>query len=444
MTVSDKSSNIAQLKIEPTIIPRDQHSVSRASISESALKVLYRLKNADYKAYLVGGGVRDILLGREPKDFDVVTDAKPEQIRELFRNCRLIGRRFRLAHVRFGAEIIEVSTFRAPHHVSDQGEGRSSEEGRITRDNVYGDIDDDVWRRDFTINALFYNIKDFSIVDYVGGVKDLEAGQLKLIGDPAQRYVEDPVRMLRAVRFAAKLGLLIHPEAEKPIGEYAYLLEDIPAARLFEEMLKLFMGGCALETFEKLRHYNLFKYLFPQTDHLLDTHEKDYPHAFIMQALKNTDRRLSEGNTVNPAFLIAAFLWEPMRTLADDHIANGLSEIEAVQLAGDTVISKQIPSLSMPRRFTHMARDIWSLQVRLKRIKKRSIRVLMHPKFRAAYDFLLLRAEAGEPLQELVDYWTKEQLEEPLAGKDKIKAGYHKPRSRRRPRNRRKNNSTDS
>jgi poly(A) polymerase len=443
MTVSDKSSNIARLKIEPTIIPRDQHSISRSSISESALKVLYRLKNADYKAYLVGGGVRDILLGREPKDFDVVTDARPEQIRELFRNCRLIGRRFRLAHVRFGDEIIEVSTFRAPHHVSDQDAGRV-EEGRIIRDNVYGDIDDDVWRRDFTVNALFYNIKDFTVVDYVGGVKDLEAGQLKLIGDPSQRYVEDPVRMLRAVRFAAKLGLRIHPEAEKPIGKNADLLEGIPPARLFEEMLKLFMGGCALQTFESLRHYNLFKYLFPQTDHLLDTHEKDYPHTFIMQALKNTDQRINEGSSVTPGFLIAAFLWEPMRVIADDHIGNGLSEMEAVQLAGDTVISKQISSLSIPRRFTQMARDIWSLQVRLKRTNKRSFRVLMHPKFRAAYDFLLLRAEAGEPLQELVDYWTKEQLEEPLAGKDKIKSGYHKPRSRRKPRNRRKKKPSDS
>ncbi len=441
--MSDKSSKIAQLKNEPTIIPRDQHTLSRASISESALKVLYRLKNAEYKAYLVGGGVRDILLGREPKDFDVVTDAKPEQIRELFRNCRLIGRRFRLAHVRFGAEIIEVSTFRAPHHVSDQGEGHV-EDGRIIRDNVYGDIDDDVWRRDFTINALFYNIKDFSIVDYVGGVKDLDAGQLKLIGEPSQRYTEDPVRMLRAVRFASKLGLRIHPEAEKPIGQHAKLLEDIPPARLFEEMLKLFMGGCALQTFESLRHYNLFKYLFPQTDQLLDTHEKDYPHTFIMQALKNTDQRLSEGNSVTPAFLIAAFLWEPMRTIADDHVGNGMSEMEAVQLAGDTVISKQISSLSMPRRFTHMARDIWSLQVRLKRTKKRSHRVLMHPKFRAAYDFLLLRAEAGEPLDDLVEYWTKEQLEEPFAGKEKIKSGFHKSRSRRRPRNHRNNNSADS
>lgn len=443
MTASDNSRKVTQLKIKPTIIPRDQHNISRSSISENALKVLYRLKNAEYKAYLVGGGVRDILLGREPKDFDVVTDAEPEQIRELFRNCRLIGRRFRLAHVRFGDEIIEVSTFRAPHHVSDQGEGHV-EEGRIIRDNVYGDIDDDVWRRDFTINALFYNIEDFSIVDYVGGVRDLEAGQLRLIGDPEQRYVEDPVRMLRAVRFSTKLGLRIHPEAEQPINKNAELLKDIPAARLFEEMLKLFTGGFALQTFESLRHYDLFQYLFPQTDKLLDTQQRDYPHTFIMQALKNTDERINDGNSVAPGFLLAALLWEPMRVLADEHIAHGLSEMEAVQLAGDTVISRQILSTAMPRRITHMARDIWYLQVRLKRIKKRSIRVLMHPKFRAAYDFLLLRAQAGESLQEFVEYWTNEQLDEPLVGKGKIKSGYHKPRSRRRSRKRRSNRSTDS
>ena len=202
--------NISRLKITPTVIPRSQHIISRTQINDNALKVLYRLKNAKYKAYLVGGAVRDILLGKKPKDFDVVTDAKPEQIRELFRNCRLIGRRFRLAHIQFGKEIIEVSTFRAPHHVSDKNEGQAKD-GRIIRDNVYGDIDDDVWRRDFTVNSLFYNIEDFSVVDYVGGIKDLEIGQLRLIGDPAKRYIEDPVRILRAIRFASKLGLKIHP-----------------------------------------------------------------------------------------------------------------------------------------------------------------------------------------------------------------------------------------
>ena len=444
MTQADQNGKIVRLKPEPRIIPRDQHNISRSVISDNALKVLYRLKNAEYKAYLVGGGVRDILLGREPKDFDVVTDAKPEQIRELFRNCRLIGRRFRLAHVRFGDDVIEVSTFRAPHHVSDsKGEGHI-EDGRIIRDNVYGDIDDDVWRRDFTINALFYNIEDFSIIDYVDGVKDLEAGQLRLIGDPAQRYIEDPVRMLRAVRFASKLGLRIHPGTEEPISEYAPLLKNIPPARLFEEISKLFMAGTALQTFESLRHFDLFKYLFPQTDYLLDTNEDNFPPTFIMHALKNTDQRLNEGSSVTPGFLLAAMLWEPMRVVADEHIAHGLPEMEAVQLAADTVISRQILTTAMPRRFTQMARDIWSLQVRLKRTGKRSFRVLMHPKFRAAYDFLLLRAQAGESVANLVDYWTQEQLNEPLAGKNKIKSGYYKPRPRRRLRSRKRNNKPDS
>ncbi len=434
MTHKKQTDNVSRLKPAPRILSRDQHNVSRDLISDNALKVLYRLKNAGYKSYLVGGGVRDILLGREPKDFDVVTDAKPEQIRELFRNCRLIGRRFRLAHVRFGDELIEVSTFRAPHHVSDQADG-VVEDGRIIRDNVYGDIDDDVWRRDFTVNALFYNIEDFSIVDYVGGVKDLEEGQLRLIGDPTQRYTEDPVRMLRAVRFATKLGLRIHADAETPIFKLAALLEDIPPARLFEEMLKLVMGGSALQTFESLRHYGLFYYLFPQTDKILDTTERDYPHTFIMHALRNTDQRLAEGNSVTPGFLLAAFLWEPMRVIADNHIEHGLSEMEAVQLAGDTVISRQISSTAMPRRFSQMARDIWSLQVRLKRIKKRSLRVLMHPRFRAAYDFLLLRAQAGETINDLVEYWTEEQLSEPLLDPKRKRMKNKSSRRRRRPAN---------
>ncbi len=443
MTIPNKSEKTTELKKKPTITTCDQHTISHAAISKNALKVLHSLKGAGYKAYLVGGSVRDILLDRKPKDFDVVTDARPEQIRKLFRHCRLIGRRFRLAHVRFGTELIEVSTFRAPHHVSDRQTGRI-EEGRIIRDNVYGDIDDDVWRRDFTINALFYNIEDCSIVDYVGGVEDLKTGQLRLIGDPAQRYIEDPVRMIRAVRFSAKLGLKIHPAAEQPIGTHATLLKDIPAGRLFEEMLKLFQGGCAQQTFALLRYYDLFKYLFPQTDNVLNTSEHDYPHTFIMQALKNTDQRINAGHSVAPGFLVAVLLWEPMRIIADGYIADGLSAIEAVRLAGAAVIARQIASTTMPRRHTHMAHDIWLLQVRLQRTKKRTMRILAHPKFRAAYDFLLLRAEAGEPLpseplpgealQELIDYWTQAQSAKYFLDADKTRSNARKPHARRRPR----------
>tara|TARA_B100001079_G_C16391909_1_gene507254 strand:- start:406 stop:1731 length:1326 start_codon:yes stop_codon:yes gene_type:complete len=438
MIDSKESKNISRLKITPIVIPRSQHIISRMQINDNALKVLYRLKNAKYKAYLVGGAVRDILLGRRPKDFDVVTDAKPEQIRELFRNCRLIGRRFRLAHIQFGKEIIEVSTFRAPHHISDKNEGQAKD-GRIIRDNVYGDIDDDVWRRDFTINSLFYNIEDFSVVDYVGGIKDLEIGQLRLIGDPVKRYIEDPVRILRAIRFASKLNLKIHSDTEKPIKDYSNLLENIPSARLYEEILKLFLNGHAVETFILLRKYNLFKYLFPQMDQLLNETQKNYSYEFIMRALNNTDQRINEGDSATPGFLLAAMLWEPVRILSSEYISNNLSEVEAAKLAGDTIISKQISSTSIPRRYTHMARDIWTLQARLKRTKKKSLRVLMHPKFRAAYDFLLLRAQSGERLENLVDYWTKEQLDEPLAGKDKPrKLGNRSNSSYRRTRNSRK------
>ena len=434
MTETKKNSKISRLKIAPTIVPRNNHIISRTQISDNALKVLYRLKNAKYKAYLVGGAVRDILLGIKPKDFDVVTDAKPEQIRELFRNCRLIGRRFRLAHIQFGREIIEVSTFRTSHHISDDNDGHERD-GRIIRDNVYGDIDDDVWRRDFTINALFYNINDFSVIDYVGGIKDLEAGQLRLIGDPTKRYIEDPVRMLRAIRFASKFDLKMHSSAEEPIKENSHLLENIPSGRLYEEILKLFLNGNAYKTLIELRRYNLFEYLFPQTNQVLTQNERGYAHEFIKHALKNTDQRVKEGQAVNPGFLLAAILWGPIRIMIEEYSSNGHSDMEATRLAGDTIISKQISSTSIPRRFTHMARDIWVLQARLKRIKRKSLRILAHPRFRAAYDFLLLRAQSGECMEELIEYWTKEQLKEPHAGKNKMKTRRDRNSSKRFNRN---------
>lgn len=438
METNPDNNKIARLKTEPRIIPRDQHIISRELISENALKVLYRLKNAGYKSYLVGGGVRDILLGRQPKDFDVVTDAKPEQIRELFRHCRLIGRRFRLAHVYFRNEFIEVSTFRAPHHVTDVGESFIEDGGRIVRDNVYGDIDDDVWRRDFTVNALFYNIEDFSIVDYVGGVNDLNDRKLRLIGDPSQRYTEDPVRLLRAVRFASKLGLAIHEDTLEPIQQHAEMLADIPPARLFEEVLKLFMGGNALDTFRTLKELGLFKFLFPQTDGLIDLENNNFVCQFITQALRNTDQRLAEGNTVTPGFLLAAFLWEPMRREAEVHLGHGLPEMEAIQLAGDTVISRQIASTALPKRFSQMARDIWTLQCRLKKTGKRSFRVLSHNRFRAAYDFLLLRAQAGEELEECVQFWTEQQMQEPMLVKNRDKPRANRQRTRRRSRHKKR------
>ncbi|MCI0400271.1 MAG: polynucleotide adenylyltransferase PcnB [Gammaproteobacteria bacterium] len=399
-------SNVTKLAIEPRIFPRAEHIISRANISDNALKVLYRLKNAGYKAYVVGGGVRDLLLGREPKDFDVVTDARPEQVRELFRNCRLIGRRFLLAHVRFGREIVEVSTFRAPHEAEPNGDGRVVG-GRIVRDNVYGGLDDDVWRRDFTVNALYYNIADFTVVDYVGGVADIKAGQLRLIGDPARRYAEDPVRMLRAIRFAVQLGFTIHPDTSAPIYELGYLLTEIPPSRLSDEVMKLFLNGFALQTFEQLRHYSLFGHLFPQTEGCLSEEEGRFPHMFLVHALKNTDARVAENKSVTPAFLFASLLWDPLRRLASEYRANGLNEFESIQLASDTVISRQVRRMAIPRIVTKITREIWALQLRFERSSgMRPLRLIRHPCLRAAYDFLLLRAEAGEGVGAPAKWWT--------------------------------------
>jgi len=405
------TKDLAYLKPQPRIIPREDHIISRANISAGALKVLYRLSNAGFQAYLVGGSVRDLLLGREPKDFDVATDAHPEQIRELFRNSRLIGRRFRLAHIRYGKEIIEVSTFRAAHGDADAAAG-DSHEGRIIRDNVYGSIDEDVWRRDLSVNALFYNIRDFSVVDYVGGMPDIMAGRIRMVGDPLQRYIEDPVRMLRAVRFATKLGFRIEAKTEKPIPQNAHLLETIPPARLFEECLKLFLGGYALQTFEQLRHYELFAQLFPQTEAVLSRQAGGFPHTLLIHALNNTDVRLAAGKPVTPGFIVAALLWSPMQELTRDYIAQGQTEHDAQNLAADVVVSRQIARTAMPRRFTQFARDVWQLQSRLTRLAgKKPHRLLAHPKFRAAYDFLLLRAQAGEEVQELAHWWTEFQQE---------------------------------
>lgn len=396
--------------IEPKIIPRSEHSISRAYIDSNAVKVLYRLKDANYAAYLVGGGVRDLLLGREPKDFDVATDARPEEIRAEFKNCRLVGRRFRLAHVMFGREVVEVATFRAAP-TPDDGGLDDEERGPLLRDNVYGTLEEDAWRRDFTVNALYYDIRDFSVVDYTGGLADLNAGVLRLIGDdPALRYREDPVRMLRAVRFAVKLGFRIDAKTEAPIAELGHLLADIPAARLYEEVLKLFMAGYALQTFERLRHYNLFRYLFPATDALLAVEENHFPHLFLSHALRNTDSRIAEDKPVAPAFIFAALLWDPVRHEVNERMAQGVSEIDAWQQASDTVVQRQVAAVSLPKRFTIPMREIWLLQARLQNIGgRRPVRLMEHPRFRAAYDFLLLRAQAGEAVGELAQWWTRFQ-----------------------------------
>jgi poly(A) polymerase len=409
--IINPASNEAEPDATPAvrIYARSEHSISRSQISENALKVLYRLQKSGFQAYLVGGCVRDLLLGREPKDFDVVTDADPEQIRKVFRNCRIIGRRFRLAHVHFGREIIEVATFRGV------GEAQSdkqvlNKEGRLLRDNVYGTIEEDVWRRDFTVNALYYNIKDFSVVDYTGGMDDHKTGTLRLIGDPETRFREDPVRMLRAVRFAVKLGFNLDPDCEKAIHDLAELLYGIPAARLYDEALKLFLSGYALQTFEMLRHYGLFQILFPDTESSLAVEEDGFPKLFLIKALENSDNRIAEGKTVTAYFLLAAFLWEPVAIRAKEKVAKGMAESMAYQEAATEVISRQSSSTSLPRHITMSMREVWTLQPKFNmRVGSRPSRLLAHPRFRAAYDFLLLRAETGGADPELAAWWGRYQ-----------------------------------
>ncbi len=387
---------------------------------------------------MVGGGVRDLLLGREPKDFDVATDATPEDVKQIFRNCRLIGRRFRLAHVHFGREIIEVATFRGMHEATSDQARQDSNNGMLLRDNVYGTIEEDALRRDFTVNALYYNIEDFSVVDYADGLKDLQAGVLRLLGDPEQRYREDPVRMLRAARFAAKLGFTINPACEKPLFENGDLLSGVPSARLFEEVLKLFLGGTALHAFEKLRHFDLFRHLFPETDESLSHEEQGFPVTFVIRGLKNTDARVRAGKPVTPAFLFAVFLWEPVRRRMQQLEARGESRHDAMMEAGREAIGRQISRVAIPKRFSLQMREIWNMQHRLEQRGKRTMRLLEHPRFRAAYDFLLLRAESGEIDLALAQWWTQiqevnEERRIEMAG---ATGGDSKKRRRRRPRKR--------
>ena len=394
------------------MLQREEHNISRDNISEPALKVLYRLKKSEHAAYLVGGGVRDLLLDRHPKDFDIATDALPENVSSLFRNSRLIGRRFRLVHVHFGRDIIEVATFRGHENdlESDTDEDRHTRDGMLIRDNVFGTIEEDAWRRDFTINSLYYNIHDFTVVDYTGGLQDLENKLIRIIGDPHQRYREDPVRMLRATRFAAKLGFDIEPNTEAPILELADRITHVPPARLFEEVLKLFLNGQAVSTYQLLRKYNLFDKLFPLTAAKLraENSSSDDTDAFIMQGLKNTEQRIEQGKPVNPAFLFAIMLWRPMQDLVAENIDRGARPLQAYQQAGTEIMAQQTKVIALPKRFTSQIREIWSLQVRLgNRSGKRAYRLLTLPRFRAAYDFLLLRAQSIEPdLQPLCDWWT--------------------------------------
>jgi poly(A) polymerase len=417
------------------VIPRSQHNISRKSISDAALKVLYRLSNSGHRACLVGGGVRDLLLGVHPKDFDVATDATPEEIRALFKNSRIIGRRFRLVHIRFGRDIIEVATFRA--HSEDSPKTELDTHGRILRDNTFGDIEEDAIRRDFTINALYYDIHDFSMLDYAGGLQDIEQRQLRLIGDATTRYQEDPVRMLRAIRFAAKLDFSIEASAADAIHECGRLLAVIPPARMFDEVVKLFHSGCARRVFELLREYKLLRYLVPALDEWLQEEPSELMLDFIDQALVNTDNRVNSGQPVSPGFIFAVLLWPVVLQQANQIQSDRQRMIPALAQVGETVMKRQVRHISIPRRFSQMARDIWSSQPRFHRTQgKQAQRLLEFPVFRAAYDFMCIQAMVGLFPYHLSRWWTDFQVDQDIAT-------VAEPEKTRRPRRRRRKRSAD-
>lgn len=451
---------------KPRIIPRSEHPVSRSNISPNALRVLYRLKEAGFQAFLVGGCVRDIIVGRHPKDFDVATDALPEEVRRLFRNCRLVGRRFRLAHIVYGRDIIEVATFRAasapppseepvPTRSDDEAELLEEElasgdagdddddnvpaldehgdvdgnrdpnyrnaghrvqddHGRLLRDNMYGSIDADVWRRDFTVNALYYNIADFSIWDYVGGLEDIHAKRLRLIGDVETRYREDPVRMLRAARFEAKLGFTIDEASAAPIERLRGLLSSVPPARLFDETAKLFLTGHGAESFRVLRARKLFAALFPAVDRYIDEHPGSLVEALLVQGLRNTDQRIEDDKPVTPTFLFALLLYGPIAAIIEALPAERWHDTHSILNACDQALREAQQRVSIPRRIALGVREMYALQPRLEGPRgRRALRLLEQPRFRAAYDMLMLRAAQGLASPEVAQWWTTLQAATP-------------------------------
>jgi poly(A) polymerase len=391
---------------------------------------LYGLRDAGFEAYVVGGGVRDLLAGLKPKDFDVATNAHPEQIRKVFRSCRLVGRRFVIAHVRFGEEIIEVTTFRGP--ITDMHE--RDETGRILSDNAYGTLETDAFRRDFTINALYYDIRDFGIVDFAGGMDDMQARVLRLIGDPELRYREDPVRMLRAIRIGNKLHFQLDGGAVEPIKRLTALLREIPPARLFDEVLKFLLCNDAVENFRALHWLGLWGELFPDVEAELHRNH-DATRRFIETALANTEDRLKQGLSVSPAFTFAALLWPAVKARMEalestqGHVAH-----VALAQAAEEIVGRSILRVAIPKRFSIPAKEIWALQARFDmRRGGRPKRLMAHPVFRAAYDFLLLRAKTGEAVQELADWWTAAQVgEAPAVAESEQMPDQPKRRRRRR------------
>ncbi len=419
------------------VIPRDQHRISRKNISDGALKVMARLRDAGHEAYLVGGAVRDLLLGGHPKDFDIATDATPEQVHAIFRSSRIIGRRFRIVHVRFGREIIEVTTFRGHHDTEPAKAGRAlsshsrhSDQGLLLRDNVFGTLEEDAVRRDLTVNALYYDSASFAVYDHVHGMRDLEQRSVCIIGDPEQRFREDPVRMLRVARFAAKLDFNIDADTAAAIPRCAPLLAEIPAARLFDEFLKLFFSGSAERTLDELLEHDLLRYLFPDSDY--EIRQDEVAMALVRAAMRSTDQRIAEGKSITPAFLLAALLWPVADRLADQLRDRGDPPLAAMNSASQQVVSQAVRTVSIPKRFSMPMREIWEFQHRLERRQERkAAELVQNRRFRAAYDFLLLREQAGEDTGDVGGWWTEFQALPETQQLQVASADSERPRRRR-------------
>jgi poly(A) polymerase len=380
-------------------VPRDNHGLSRDATSPAATKVCATLREAGFSAYVVGGAVRDLLLGIVPKDFDIATDARPEQIKPLFRRALIIGRRFRLVHVLMGPETVEVSTFRG----ADTETAQKDAHGRVLRDNVFGTMEEDARRRDFTVNALYFDPATEQVVDLHGGLADLKKRTLRVIGDPQTRYREDPVRMLRGVRLAAKLGLTLDPATRAPIRDMAPLMETVPPARLFDEMLKLLLSGHASACLRQLRDVGLHKGVLPLLDVIL---EQPLGERFVTLALAQTDERVLAERPVSPAFLFAALLWHEVLAASKARQARGERPVAALEHAMDEVLDTQCATLAITRRLTATMREIWAMQPRFEqRSGTRAYRLLEAPRFRMAYDFLALRAASGEVSADLEEWW---------------------------------------
>lgn len=399
-------------------------------VSKNAIRVIRKLHQSGFEAYLVGGCVRDLLIGLKPKDFDVATNARPEQVKRIFSNCRLIGRRFRLAHILFGREIIEVATFRGHHPKSNRPVSETDArllsshilEGRIVRDNVFGTMEEDAVRRDFTVNALFWDINKQQIIDYVNGMADIQNSCLRLIGDVSTRYREDPVRMLRAIRFSCKLGFTLEQEAEQQIYAHSELINHIPPARLFDEAFKLFQSGYGVHCFNHFLRYPLFTHMFPLVQAQLKSGQGAQVRKLLIQALYNTDQRIAIGKPVNPAFFMAVLLWYPLQAQKEALIETTHSLIEATHKAAEHILSEQNQHTSITRRFNLTIKDIWFFQWYLESPNKRSAsRILQHKRFRAAYDFLQLRVQCGEiEHTQALNWWTHIQTQDDEVQQDLI------------------------